>query len=117
MRAKRADLAMVLAILLATVGILAASTASAAPNCNEAPYGQTCMRCYGWQGMSGWAGQACYRASNPGVRFACSISRCGAARLESRDRDRFRAQRPFARPDGGARDRREIFDRWGNQKR
>jgi hypothetical protein len=56
---------------------LSPTYASAAPKCNEAPYG-TCMRCYGWANLGVWAGQACYHSSNPQVRLACSFKNCGA---------------------------------------
>lgn len=67
-----------IAILAASAGMLALAQtdANAAPNCNQAPYGN-CIRCTGWASMPYWAAQACYHASNPQVTFACSSNKCG----------------------------------------
>lgn len=65
-------------LIAACVGVfaLAQTDASAAPRCNEAPYGN-CMRCTGWANMAAWVSQACYFAWNSQVRFPCSDSKCG----------------------------------------
>ena len=70
-------------IIGVVLGAVVATEALAAPNCNEAPYGRSCMVCKGWLNLSGWKNQACYLTSNPnGPRFACSSLKCGPIKID-----------------------------------